>query len=62
MIHSPFNMFMPVAIGCDHAGFDYKEEIINYFNDVLESQRLKMEEEITSNIKHSLKNILQTLN
>ena len=39
-----------------------KEEIINYFNDVLESQRLKMEEEITSNIKHSLKNILQTLN
>lgn len=28
MIHSPFNMFMPVAIGCDHAGFDYKEEII----------------------------------
>lgn len=27
MIHSPFNLFMPVAIGCDHAGFDYKEEI-----------------------------------
>jgi len=26
-----------------------------------QSQRLKMEEEITSNIKHSLKNILQTL-
>jgi len=39
-----------------------KKEIIDYFNSVLESQRLKMEEEITSNIKHSLKNILQTLN
>ena len=38
-----------------------KEEILNYFNEVLENQRLKMEEEITSNIKHSLKNILQTL-
>ncbi len=38
-----------------------KIEITNHFNEVLESQRLKMEEEITSNIKHSLKNILQTL-
>ena len=38
-----------------------KIEITNYFNEVLESQRLKMEEEIISNIKHSLKNILQTL-
>ena len=38
-----------------------KEEIVNHFNDVLENQRLKMEEEITSNIKHSLKNILYTL-
>jgi hypothetical protein len=38
-----------------------KEEIINHFNIVLENQRLKMEEEITSNIKHSLKNILQLL-
>ena len=38
-----------------------KIEITNYFNEVLETQRLKMEEEITSNIKHSLKNILQTL-
>src|SRR5262245_49020426 len=26
-IHSPFNLFLPIAIGCDHAGFDYKEEI-----------------------------------
>lgn len=39
-----------------------KEEIVNHFNIVLENQRLKMEEEITSNIKHSLKNILQLLN
>lgn len=38
-----------------------KDEIVGYFNLVLENQRLKMEEEITSNIKHSLKNILQTL-
>jgi ribose 5-phosphate isomerase B len=27
MIHSPFNLFQPIAIGCDHAGFDYKEQI-----------------------------------
>ena len=39
-----------------------KKEIVDYFNSVLETQRLKMEDEITSNIKHSLKNILQTLN
>lgn len=26
-IHSPFNLFQPIAIGCDHAGFDYKEEL-----------------------------------
>ena len=39
-----------------------RDEIVNHFNEVLEYQRLKMEEEITSNIKHSLKNILQTLN
>jgi hypothetical protein len=38
-----------------------KEEIVNHFNIVLENQRLKMEEEITSNIKHSLKNILHSL-
>ena len=38
-----------------------KEEILNHFNIVLENQRLKMEEEITSNIKHSLRNILQLL-
>jgi ribose 5-phosphate isomerase B len=26
-IHSQFNLFLPIAIGCDHAGFDYKEEL-----------------------------------
>jgi len=25
-----FNMSLPVAVGSDHAGFDYKEEIISY--------------------------------
>jgi ribose 5-phosphate isomerase B len=30
-IHSPFNLFQPIAIGCDHAGFDYKEEIAKQF-------------------------------
>jgi hypothetical protein len=38
-----------------------KEDVIDYFNEVLEKQRLKMEEEITSNIKHSLRKILHTL-
>ncbi len=27
---SPFNLSMPVAIGCDHAGFEYKEDIISF--------------------------------
>lgn len=26
----PFNMSKPVAIGCDHAGFDYKEDLISF--------------------------------
>jgi hypothetical protein len=39
-----------------------KEQIVNLFNNVVEKQRLKMEEEITSNIKHSLKTIIKTLN
>lgn len=31
-MHYPalFNMSLPVAVGSDHAGFDYKEEIISY--------------------------------
>lgn len=29
-IHSPFNLFLPIAIGSDHAGFDYKEQIKGY--------------------------------
>ena len=27
---SPFNLSLPVAIGCDHAGFQYKEDIISF--------------------------------
>ncbi len=27
-IHSPFNLFLPIAVGSDHAGFEYKQEII----------------------------------
>lgn len=26
----PFTMSKPVAIGCDHAGFDYKEDLISF--------------------------------
>ena len=27
---SPFNLKLPIAIGCDHAGFEYKEDIISF--------------------------------
>ena len=27
---SPFNFTLPIAIGCDHAGFEYKEDIISF--------------------------------
>ena len=27
---SPFDLSLPVAIGCDHAGFEYKEDIISF--------------------------------
>lgn len=27
-----FNLNLPVAIGCDHAGFDYKESIISFLD------------------------------
>lgn len=29
-MQSPFDMSKPVAIGCDHAGFDYKEDLISF--------------------------------
>lgn len=29
---SPFNPELPVAIGCDHAGFEYKEAIISFLD------------------------------
>lgn len=29
---SPFNLSLPVAIGCDHAGFEYKEDIISFLD------------------------------
>jgi len=38
-----------------------KQSIVDLFNSVVETQRLKMEEEITSNIKHSLKTIVRNL-
>jgi len=27
---SPFNLTLPIAIGCDHAGFDCKEDLISF--------------------------------
>ena len=27
---STFNLQLPIAIGCDHAGFDYKEDLISF--------------------------------
>lgn len=29
-MNSPFNLNKPIAIGSDHAGFDYKEDLISY--------------------------------
>jgi ribose 5-phosphate isomerase B len=29
-MHSPFNLSTPIAIGSDHAGFDYKEDLISF--------------------------------
>lgn len=29
---SPFDLTLPVAIGCDHAGFNYKEAIISFLD------------------------------
>ena len=30
LVMSPFNLKLPVAIGCDHAGFDCKEDLISF--------------------------------
>ena len=27
---SPFNLQLPIALGCDHAGFDCKEDLISF--------------------------------
>lgn len=29
---SPFDLSKPIAIGCDHAGFEYKKELVLYLN------------------------------
>ena len=29
---SPFDIALPIAIGCDHAGFDYKTKIVPWLN------------------------------
>lgn len=29
-MHSPFDLTKPVAIGSDHAGYDYKEQLISF--------------------------------
>ena len=29
-MNSPFNLSRPIAIGSDHAGFDYKEDLISF--------------------------------
>ncbi len=40
MSQASFNLTLPVAIGSDHAGFEYKEEIISY----LEGKGLKVKD------------------
>ena len=29
-MHSPFNLSKPIAVGSDHAGYDYKEDLISF--------------------------------
>lgn len=29
-MHSPFDLRKPIAVGSDHAGFDYKEDLISF--------------------------------
>lgn len=31
-MHSPFDLTKPIAIGSDHAGFDYKEQLISFLD------------------------------
>jgi ribose 5-phosphate isomerase B len=31
-MNAPFDLSKPIAIGCDHAGFEYKEEIISWLD------------------------------
>ncbi|RTL58420.1 MAG: ribose 5-phosphate isomerase B [Sphingobacteriales bacterium] len=31
-MHSPFDLSKPIAIGSDHAGFDYKEQLISFLD------------------------------
>ncbi|SEW13736.1 ribose 5-phosphate isomerase B [Chitinophaga sp. YR573] len=40
MSQTSFNLTLPVAVGSDHAGFEYKEEIISY----LEGKGLKVKD------------------
>jgi ribose 5-phosphate isomerase B len=30
MMHSPFDLKKPIAVGSDHAGFEYKEDLISF--------------------------------
>jgi ribose 5-phosphate isomerase B len=46
---SSFNLQLPIAIGCDHAGFDYKEDVISF----LEGKGLKFKDFGTFD-KHSV--------
>jgi ribose 5-phosphate isomerase B len=39
-MHSPFDLHKPIAIGSDHAGFDYKEDLISF----LEGKGLSFED------------------
>lgn len=32
IMHSPFNLSKPIAIGSDHAGFEIKEDLISYLD------------------------------
>ena len=44
---TPFNLSKPIAIGADHAGFDYKEDIISFIDEL----------KVTDKVKNKLKEI-----